>query len=110
MHNFPPLSATGNNVGRNWCVWKQKFLSFLEKEDAKELYKHRWTIILSMLIGPVGEEAFKNLSQNARQTKDLGTVLRELDIYFIFGLRKKQNIESIDKYIDSLMVMWDKFQ
>jgi len=110
MHNFPPLSATGNNVGRNWCAWKQKFLSFLQKEDAKELYKHHWTIILLMLVGPIGEEAFKNLSQNAHRTKDLGTVLRELDIYFIFGLRKKQNVESIDKYIDNLMVSWDKFQ
>ncbi|XP_011699935.1 PREDICTED: uncharacterized protein LOC105457141 isoform X1 [Wasmannia auropunctata] len=104
MQNFPPLSVTKNNIGRSWCAWKQKFLSFLQKEDSKEIYKNQWTVILLMLIGPLGEEAYKNFSQNAQQTKDLKTVLRELDIYFIFGLRKKQNSESIDKYIDSLML------
>lgn len=101
MQNFPPLSGAGNNISRSWCAWKQKFLSFLQKEDAKELYKNQWTVILLMLIGPLGEEAYK---KNVHQTKDLGIVLRELDIYFIFGLRKKQSNESIDKYVDSLMV------
>lgn len=57
-----------------------------------------------MLIGPRGEEAYNNLSQNAHQTKDLATILRELDIHFIFGLRKKQNSENIDTYVDNLMV------
>lgn len=38
MQNFPLLSA-GNSVGRNWYEWKQKCLSFLQKEDPKELYK-----------------------------------------------------------------------
>lgn len=101
MRNFPPLSA-GNSVSRNWLMWKQKFLSFLQKEDSQKLYKNQWTIILLMLIGPLGEE-YKNQSQNA-QTKDLETVLRELDIHFIFGHRKKQNSESIDNYVDNLMV------
>ncbi|XP_024870375.1 uncharacterized protein LOC112453704 isoform X1 [Temnothorax curvispinosus] len=105
MDNFPSLSATGNSVSRNWCAWKQKFLSFLQKEDAKELYKNQWTVILLMLIGPLGEAAYKNLSQNAHQTKDLATVLRELDIHFIFGLKKKQNSENIDKYVDNLMLV-----
>lgn len=105
MHNFPPLSVTGSSVSRRWCAWKQKFLSFLQKEDAKELYKNQWKIILLMLIGPVGEEAYNNLSRNVHQTKDLGTILHELDMYFIFGFqRKKQRNESIDKYVDSLMV------
>lgn len=106
MRNFPPLSITRNSVSRSWCEWKQKFVSFLQKEDAKELYKNQWTIIFSRLVGSLGEEACKNLFQNAQLPKDLGTVLRELDIYFIFGLRKRQNNESIDKYIDSLTVSW----
>lgn len=57
-----------------------------------------------MLIGPLGKEAYENLFQDTQQPKDLGTVLLELDIYFIFELRKRQNNESIDKYIDSLTV------
>ncbi|XP_039310965.1 uncharacterized protein LOC105200665 isoform X7 [Solenopsis invicta] len=107
MQNFPPLNATGNNIGRTWCTWKQKFLSFLQKEDPKELYKNQWTIILLMLIGPLGEEAYKNLpqTQDKIQTKDLKVVLRELDIHFIFGVRLKQINESIEKYIDSLMLV-----
>ncbi|XP_028045578.1 uncharacterized protein LOC105829518 [Monomorium pharaonis] len=109
MQNFPPLTVRGNNIGRTWCAWKQKFLSFLQKEDSKELYKSQWTVILLMLIGPVGEKAYKNLPQNKaidqNQTKDLETVLRELDLHFIFGLRKKQDNESIDNYIDSLTLV-----
>ncbi|XP_011861891.1 PREDICTED: uncharacterized protein LOC105558681 isoform X2 [Vollenhovia emeryi] len=104
MENFPPLVA-GNNVSRNWYTWKQKFLSFLQKEDAKESYKKQWTVILLMLIGPLGEEAYNTLSQTAQRSKDLKIVLRELDIYFIFGIRKRQNGESIDKYVDRLMLL-----
>lgn len=104
MQNFPPLSITGNSISRSWCEWKQKFLSFLQKENVKELHKNQWTIILLMLVGPLGKEAYKNLFQDSQHPKDLGTVLLELDIYFIFELRKRQNNESIDKYIDSLTV------
>ncbi|KYQ56896.1 hypothetical protein ALC60_04100 [Trachymyrmex zeteki] len=103
MQNFPPLNVTGRNVGRSWCAWKQNFLSFLQKEDAKEIYKNQWTVILLMLIGPHGEEAYKSLSQNARETKDLRTVLLKLDVFFIFGFKKKQENESINQYIDCLM-------
>ncbi|XP_018371619.1 PREDICTED: uncharacterized protein LOC108766689 isoform X2 [Trachymyrmex cornetzi] len=92
------------NVGRNWCAWKQNFLSFLQKEDAKEMYKNQWTVILLMLIGPDGEEVYKRLFQNAHQIKDLEIVLLKLDIFFIFGLKEKQESESIDLYIDCLML------
>ncbi|XP_012059149.1 PREDICTED: uncharacterized protein LOC105622340 [Atta cephalotes] len=104
MQNFPPLNVTEQrNVGRSWCAWKQNFLSFLQKEDAKEIYKNQWTIILLMLIGPDGKKVYKNLFPNT-QTKDLGTVLLKLDMFFIFGFKEKQKSESIDQYIDCLML------
>ncbi|KAL6263294.1 hypothetical protein P5V15_006092 [Pogonomyrmex californicus] len=56
-----------------------------------------------MLIGPIGEEAYKNLFPSVHEVKDLETVLFQLDIHFIFGSRKKQNNENVDKYIDNLM-------
>ncbi|KYM95769.1 hypothetical protein ALC62_13587, partial [Cyphomyrmex costatus] len=102
MQNFPPLDVTGCDIGRNWCAWKQKFLSFLQKEDAKQIYKNQWIVILLMLIGPHGKEVYNRLFQNDN-TKELETVLLKLDAFFIFGFKEKQKNESIDQYIDSLM-------
>ncbi|KAL0120549.1 hypothetical protein PUN28_008334 [Cardiocondyla obscurior] len=105
MQSYPPLTIAGSSTGRNWCAWKQSFLSFLQKEDDKELYKDQWTVIFLMLVGSLGEEAYKNLSANAQNTRDLETLFRELDIYFIFGSEKKQNSEDIETYIDRLMFL-----
>lgn len=105
MQNFPPLSDTKKNIGRSWCAWKQDFLSFLQKEDSNEIYKTQWTVILLMLIGPLGEQAYKDFpSCNASQMQDLKTLLCYFDLYFIFGCRKKKEDENIENYIDNLMV------
>ncbi|XP_070164912.1 uncharacterized protein [Polyergus mexicanus] len=106
MRNFPQLNDTKKNIGRSWCEWKQNFLSFLQKEDANELYKNQWTVILLMLIGPLGEQAYKDFpSCNVSQMEDLETLLCYFDLYFIFGLRKRKKDENIENYIDSLMLV-----
>ncbi|XP_029675249.1 uncharacterized protein LOC115242844 isoform X1 [Formica exsecta] len=106
MRNFPPLNDKKKNIGRSWCEWKQNFLSFLQNEDANELYKNQWPVILLMLIGPLGEQAYKDFpSCNALQMEDLETLLCYFDLYFIFGHRKRKKDENIENYIDSLMLV-----
>ncbi|RLU15252.1 hypothetical protein DMN91_012246 [Ooceraea biroi] len=106
MQDFPPLEATVKNIGRNWWMWKKNFLSFLQKEDPKELYKDQWVTFFLMLIGPLGKQAYKDLSsRNAQRTKELKILLSDLDLYFIFGVKNKPTDENIDRYIDSLMLL-----
>lgn len=106
MSNFPPLSDTQKNISRSWCAWKQAFLSFLQKEDANEIYKTQWSVILLMVIGPLGEQAYKDFpSCNASQVQDLKTLLSYFDLYFIFGSKKKKEDENIENYIDNLMLV-----
>lgn len=105
MKRIPPLKIVENNTGRNWCAWKQNFFDFLHKEDPEERYKTQWTVIFLYSIGPVGEQAYKNLSYENCPTKDLGTLIHALDLHFIFGSRKKQRDENVEKYIDNLMLI-----
>lgn len=102
-----PLNISSKDtVSRSWCAWKHNFLLLLKKEDINELCKDNWPNLLLMLIGPLGEQVYKNLYpiQSVPCTKDLEILLRDLDLYFIFGSKKKHNNESIDIYIDTLMV------
>lgn len=104
-----PLSIKKEkNFAKSWCTWKEDFISLLKKRDPKELYKNQWTTVLLMLIGPIGEVAYnyissRNISEN--EIKDFGTILRDLDLYFIFGSKKRQIGQNIDEYIDSLTVI-----
>lgn len=111
MEKFPSLNTAGKYIGKNWCEWKENFLYFLQKEDPTERYKKQWTIILLKLIDPfvnnhirIKIQAYKYLSYENNPTKDLELLLRDLDVYFIFGTREKQREENIDKYVDELMV------
>lgn len=105
MQDFPQLKTTGINIGRDWLTWKKHFLSFLQKEDPKELYKDQWVTFFLMLIGPLGEQVYKDLSsRDAQRLKDFKTLFSNLDLYFIFGSRKKQKDENVESYIDKLMV------
>lgn len=103
LKDFPPLVGEAEkDLGRNWNVWKLKFLSFLQKE---KVYKKQWIHILWMVIGPAGDQAARTVYlQSGSQAQDFKLLLRDLDMYFIFGSRKKQNNESVDQYIDSLTV------
>ncbi|XP_020291489.1 uncharacterized protein LOC109858537 isoform X2 [Pseudomyrmex gracilis] len=104
LKDFPPLvGEPEKDLGKNWNAWRLKLLSFLQN---KKVYTKQRIHILWMVIGPAGCQAAKYVyPRSGDQAQDFELLLHDLDVYFIFGSRRKQNNESVDQYIDSLTLL-----
>ncbi|XP_076632203.1 uncharacterized protein LOC143347153 [Colletes latitarsis] len=98
-----PLKADGD-LGKNWCNWKSDFIKFMEGEDPTESYKDRWGTFLLMFIGPIGQDAFKEMSFDSTFDKEnFDALLKKLDLHFIFRTTEKLCKGNISEYVNNLM-------
>ncbi|KAG7190737.1 hypothetical protein KM043_006810 [Ampulex compressa] len=108
-----PLSNIGDMAG-NWRRWKNDFMIFMKLTDYINKSSDIKANFLKNRLGQVGLAAIEELSFNKPEDVDnMEILLQKLDTYFDppknevverynFFIRKKQNNERIEDYINSL--------
>lgn len=101
----PSQILTKDNFMTKWFSWKSEFLTYMKLIDQTESNKQKWGFMLLNRIGPVGQEIYRTFTFDYDRAKeDVDILLEKFDKYCIFGDRKREDGEDIDKYVNNLKV------
>lgn len=105
----PDAISTKDDFMTKWFSWKNEFLTYMKSFDQAEEHKQKWGIMLLNRMGPIGQEIYRSFTFNKDHAEtDIDALLKQFDIYCIFGGRRRGDDEDIDEYVNNLMVMVSK--
>ncbi|KAM0736410.1 hypothetical protein ACS0PU_010371 [Formica fusca] len=106
----PSTISTKDDFMTEWFSWKNEFLTYMKSIDQAESNKHKWGIMLLNRMGPIGQEIYRSFTFDKDHAEDnIDTLLKKFDFYCIFGDKKREDDEDIDKYVNDLTIMASKY-
>lgn len=101
----PHKISTKDEFMTKWFSWKNEFLTYMKSLDQTEEHKQKWGIMLLNRMGPIGQEIYRSfIFYEGHVEIDIDALLKQFDIYCMFGGRRRGDDEDIDEYVNNLVV------